>query len=57
MSETESIAKTISRFNEKFKGFEKDSINPHFKNRYVSLDGVLRAIMPVIVSTAQTYPA
>lgn len=48
MAESESIAQTISKFNEKFPGFEKDSINPHFKNRYVSLDSVLRSLFPVL---------
>lgn len=27
---------------------QKDSINPHFKNRYVSLDKVLEVVLPVL---------
>lgn len=38
------IAKALAAFQAEVKQPEKDGINPHFKNRYVTLDNTLRTI-------------
>jgi hypothetical protein len=38
------IAKAIGKFQEQVKQPEKDGTNPHFKSKYVTLDGTVKAI-------------
>lgn len=38
------IAKAMAAFQSEVKQPEKDAVNPHFKNKYVTLDGIVRAI-------------
>lgn len=38
------LAKALSLFHEKMKPVVKDKLNPHFKNKYASLDSILESI-------------
>lgn len=42
------IAIALAKFNMKVQRIEKDSANPHFKNRYASLDGILDEVRPLL---------
>ena len=42
------IAIALAQFNMKVQRIEKDSSNPHFKNRYASLDGILDEVRPLL---------
>ena len=42
--EINEIAKALAKVQSAVNGVEKDSINPHFRNRYVSLEGVINAM-------------
>lgn len=38
------LTKALAAFQSKVKQPEKDSLNPHFKSKYTSLDGIVKAI-------------
>jgi len=38
------LAKALAAFQGEVKQPEKDAVNPHFKNRYVTLDGIVKSI-------------
>lgn len=41
------LAKALSAFQGEVKQPEKDAVNPHFRNKYVTLDGIVKAIQAV----------
>lgn len=51
MNKSESIielSKALVKFNGEISKIEKDSANPHFKNRYASLDRIVEEIRPIL---------
>jgi hypothetical protein len=42
------IAKALCKFNGEIQKIEKDSTNPHFKNKYASLDNIIDEIRPIL---------
>lgn len=51
MKQSESIAKlapALVAAQADIKGVEKDATNPHFKNKYASLDGIMAAVRPAL---------
>lgn len=42
------LAKALLKVQSELRGVVKDSTNPHFKNRYASLEGVIDTIKPVL---------
>lgn len=42
------LAIALAKFNMKVKRIEDDSTNPHFKNKYASLDGIMDEIRPLL---------
>lgn len=42
------IAIALAKFNAKVQRIEKDSTNPHFKNKYASLDGIMDEVRPML---------
>jgi hypothetical protein len=42
------IAKALCKFNGEIQRIEKDSTNPHFKNKYASLDNIIDDIRPIL---------
>jgi len=42
------IAVALAKFNAKVQRIEKDSTNPHFKNKYASLDGIMDEVRPML---------
>lgn len=42
------IIEALIKAQGEFPAIVKDSVNPHFKNRYASLDGVLETVNPVL---------
>src|SRR5688572_16445448 len=45
-AEIGALAKALLAFQSTTRGVEKDSKNPHFKNRYASLEAVIEAARP-----------
>lgn len=43
------IAASLCKAQAEFRSIEKDSINPHFKNRYASLAAILEAVRPILM--------
>jgi len=50
MSETQTLLEALLTFQEKAPTLQRDATNPHFNNRYVSLDGLTQAITPVLTT-------
>ena len=44
----ENIYKAFVKFQSEFKGMKPDSSNPFFKSTYISLDGILETIRPIL---------
>lgn len=42
------LAKALVKFNGEIGRIEKDSANPHFKNKYASLDNIIDEIRPIL---------
>lgn len=48
MEQQDTLLKALAKAQTEFPPLKKDSINPHFKNEYVSLDSILKAVLPVL---------
>ena len=48
MAAAKSLAEALLAVQKAAPKLEKDSVNPHFKNKYVSLDSLLSAVLPVL---------
>lgn len=44
----ENIYKAFVKFQSEFKGMKPDSSNPFFKSTYISLDGILETVRPIL---------
>ena len=44
----ENICKAFVKFQSEFKGMKPDSSNPFFKSTYISLDGILETVRPIL---------
>lgn len=42
------LSKALAEFNKEFKGLNPDSKNPFFKSNYISLDGILQTVRPLL---------
>lgn len=42
------IAVALAKFNANVQRIEKDSTNPHFRNKYASLDGIMDEVRPML---------
>lgn len=42
------LSKSLAEFNKEFKGLAADSKNPFFKSTYISLDGILQTVRPLL---------
>lgn len=48
MSATSSLAQSLLAFQAEGVKLQRDSINPHFKNRYIGLDSLIADVLPVL---------
>ena len=48
MESKESIFKAIIKFHAEFKGMKPDASNPFFKSSYITLDGILETVRPIL---------
>jgi hypothetical protein len=48
MSATPELAKALLAFHQEAPGLVMDSTNPHFRNAYASLDGIMAKVRPVL---------
>ena len=44
----ENLIKALIKARAEFEGIKKDKINPHFKNKYASLDSINTAVLPAL---------
>lgn len=53
--EIKALAKSLATFQGQVHGVEKDSTNPHFKNRYASLEAVINAARESLLECGLTF--
>jgi len=49
------IAIALCKFNAEVKTVEKDSVNPHFKNKYASLDNIIEDVKPLLAKHGLSF--
>jgi hypothetical protein len=48
MTISDTLAKSLHAFQSKAPSIQKDGVNPHFKNRYVTLEALIEAVLPTL---------